>query len=211
LFKPVPCLRGCGDLAVVRHRQQHHWNHACPLFPAPCPFAGLGCCVPLTRQSVAAHVDEASPAHLLLSLARLSDHAAVLERLCARVEKLESTAAARDATCAEVKAEVVATAALAREQGSALAAHGAQLAASEKVQKATAKGLAEAAKAAKAADSRASGAEKEASKVGAAHRALATQVAQVASPAIKQLQDAVTPLLALTNPETAKKQQWRKV
>jgi hypothetical protein len=156
---------------------------------------------------VAAHLEQATTAHLLLALSVISDQEHTLKQLIGRVAELETKAEAHGVSCTDMQTGALAAAAIAAQQGSALAAHEAKLHSLEKAHVSAAKGLADVGKAAKAADQRAAGLEKEVIKAGAAHRA-AAQASQETALAIRQLQAAVGPLTP--NPDQTQK-QWKKV
>lgn len=82
-FKLLPCSRGCGA-TLERQLLRAHEEGPCPHKPATCPLAHLGCeCVGLTQGTLAAHIAEAAPQHVLLVAASLGAHRGSLETLAA--------------------------------------------------------------------------------------------------------------------------------
>lgn len=102
-FKLLACSRGCGA-TVERQQLSEHEEGACPHKPAMCPLAHLGCeAVGLTQGTLAAHVAEAAPQHVLLVAASLGAHQGSLQALAAAqaeqmtlVQTLRSRLAAAD-------------------------------------------------------------------------------------------------------------------
>jgi hypothetical protein len=81
-WQEVACTRGCGELGVIRRGLAAHLEHVCPLRPASCPFAEVGCMpVSLVAGAVEKHVQECHAAHSMLMLRRISEQQGVIKML----------------------------------------------------------------------------------------------------------------------------------
>lgn len=87
--KVVPCPRSCGE-GAKRGAMKTHLEKACPLRPAKCPFADLGCLAELTHAGVEKHIDEATHAHLMMALGRIREQQGMIQSLKGSIDELRS-------------------------------------------------------------------------------------------------------------------------
>ncbi len=81
-WQEVTCTRGCGEQGIVRRGLPAHLEHVCPLRPAPCPFAEVGCMpVGLVAGAVEKHVQECHAAHSMLMMRRIAEQQGVIKML----------------------------------------------------------------------------------------------------------------------------------
>jgi hypothetical protein len=85
-YKVTTCE--CGD-TLPRHALAIHKAQACKMRDVQCPFHKIGCTKVVKACDLIKHIQDDSPAHLLLAVDRMSEHQDVIKTLHANVAAME--------------------------------------------------------------------------------------------------------------------------